>query len=167
MKEGSWIGVDFDGCLAHYDEWQGPLVFGDPVPLMAERVKAWIAEGIEVRIVTARADNLDAIEAIGYWCEKHLGKRLEVTRSKDFRMDALYDDRAVQLIPNTGILVQECLVEQEDRLMAFRHWLFGELEKWRKVNDGMYAHRIDTLEGVFEKATALGLFDESDPAQEG
>jgi hypothetical protein len=54
MSEG-WIGVDLDGTLAHYSEWKGPDSIGEPVPLMLARVKEWLAKGLEVRIVTARA----------------------------------------------------------------------------------------------------------------
>lgn len=36
------------------------------------------------------------------WCLEHLGQELEVTCSKDYGMILLYDDRAVQIIPNTG-----------------------------------------------------------------
>jgi hypothetical protein len=49
-----WIGVDLDGTLAKYDGWKGPLEIGEPIMPMVERVKAWLAEGLEVRIFTAR-----------------------------------------------------------------------------------------------------------------
>lgn len=52
-KKG-WIGVDLDGTLAHYDEWRGVSHVGEPVPLMLERVRRWLGEGREVRILTAR-----------------------------------------------------------------------------------------------------------------
>lgn len=113
-----WIGVDFDGTLSKYEGWaDGQL--GPPVPRMLERVKGWLAEGKEVRIFTARVGacgdtNSDSglidggafaeeqralIEA---WCEKHLGRKLRVTASKDFAMLELWDDRAIQVQFNTG-----------------------------------------------------------------
>jgi hypothetical protein len=53
-----WYAVDLDGTLAeHYWPEKGPFQadrIGDPVPVMVERVKGWLAEGIEVRIFTAR-----------------------------------------------------------------------------------------------------------------
>ena len=52
--EGGWIGVDLDGTLARYDGWKGPEHIGEPLMPMVERVKAWLAEGREVRIMTAR-----------------------------------------------------------------------------------------------------------------
>jgi hypothetical protein len=40
--------------------------------------------------------------AIGDWCEEHIGVRLPITCTKDYGMVELWDDRAVQVIPNTG-----------------------------------------------------------------
>lgn len=103
-----WIGVDLDGTLAHYEGWQGPLHIGPPVPAMVERVKRWLAQGREVRIFTARVSTPDRVEraivtaAIVSWCEEHIGQELLVTCEKDYGMLELWDDRAVQVIPNTG-----------------------------------------------------------------
>lgn len=110
-----WIGVDLDGTLAHYEEWEGPLIIGEPIPLMVDRVKRWISEGREVRIFTARVsppsvnddEMLDAIlKAISEWCFKHIGTRLAVTCIKDYHMLELWDDRAVQVEKNTGRLIK-------------------------------------------------------------
>ncbi len=106
-----WIGVDLDGTLAHYDGFVGGTVIGKPIPLMVERVKRWLEEGREVRIFTARISHEDPDDkrlieiAIKRWCVLHLGEALAVTNVKDFGMVELYDDRAVQVIPNTGELV--------------------------------------------------------------
>jgi len=116
-NSSAWIGVDFDGTLARYDGWtSGEL--GAPVPRMVERVKEWLEEGIEVRIVTARVANTcetnengiadDSIfvgqqrQAIQEWCLKYIGKALIVQAYKDFNMLELWDDRAVQVRFNTG-----------------------------------------------------------------
>jgi hypothetical protein len=40
--------------------------------------------------------------AIDAWCLEHLGRTLEVTAIKDYGMLQLWDDRCVQVIPNTG-----------------------------------------------------------------
>ena len=102
-----WYGVDLDGCLAYYDDWKGIEHIGEPVPLMLKRVKEWIADGKTVKIFTARACNGEhQIKLIQDWCEKHGLPRLEVTNVKDFHMARLYDDRCVQVIENTGILVK-------------------------------------------------------------
>jgi hypothetical protein len=112
MKTG-WIGVDLDGTLAEYHGWN--LEIGKPIPLMVERVKRWLAEGIEVRIVTARVGRPDPLHVINTpekieemrksimeWCERNLGQRLVVTHEKDYDMLELWDDRAVQVENNTG-----------------------------------------------------------------
>lgn len=106
MTKG-WIGVDLDGTLAFYDGWISPEHIGEPVPRMVERVLEWLGEGIEVRIMTARAYMADAAEIrrIQDWTEKHIGRRLPVTNQKDYSMIQLWDDRAVQVIPNTGVAV--------------------------------------------------------------
>lgn len=110
-----WIGVDLDGTLAEYDGWKGENHIGRPIPLMVERVKRWIAEGKEVKIFTARVwqeDSRDVRLAIHTWCEKHIGHTLEITCQKDYGMIELWDDRCVQVIPNTGVTVQEQLSGQ-------------------------------------------------------
>lgn len=102
-----WIGVDLDGTLAHYDKWRGADHIGAPIPLMLARVKAWITANRDVRIFTARVSG-DAEEAevvvaaIHAWCDKHGLPRLPVTCIKDYQMVELWDDRCVQVIPNTG-----------------------------------------------------------------
>lgn len=108
MAEHGWIGVDLDGTLAHYDGWKGPTHIGSPVTLMADRVKAWLAEGKDVRIFTARVAEPDAIahqvvvRSIQEWCTIHLGQVIPITNAKDYGMVELWDDRAVQVVPNTG-----------------------------------------------------------------
>ncbi len=115
-----WIGVDLDGTLAYYDRWRGPYHIGEPIPAMLARVKKWIAEGREVRIFTARVEGGTAALTMGgedrdrsqhvasvercirAWCKKHIGHELPVTCKKDFGMIELWDDRCIQLIPNTG-----------------------------------------------------------------
>ena len=102
MSNRGWIGVDLDGTLAHYDGWRGPEHIGEPVPKMLERVKAWILEGMEVRIFTARASDPEQVPYIHEWLIKHGIPGLMVTNVKDFAMKELWDDRCVQVIPNTG-----------------------------------------------------------------
>ena len=116
-----WIGVDLDGTLAVYRGWNGGEI-GEPVPAMVERVKRWLAEGQDVRIFTARVGvcgeysdeslrtaNEDFAREqetlIGDWCERHLGVRLKVTAVKDFTLVELWDDRAIQVVANTGQIV--------------------------------------------------------------
>jgi hypothetical protein len=109
MGRRPWIAVDLDGTLAHYDGWKGIEHIGEPVPLMLRRVKAWIAEGKEVRIFTARVSRAfeDAVLAALHvmdWCEKHVGVRLQVTCEKDFDMIEIWDDRAIPVQKNRGVI---------------------------------------------------------------
>lgn len=105
--KGGWIAVDLDGTLARYEGWQGEHHVGDPVPLMLQRVKDWLKEGKEVRIFTARVcrtgqEGIRARLAIEAWLEKHVGQVLQITNQKDYGMIELWDDRCVQVVPNTG-----------------------------------------------------------------
>jgi hypothetical protein len=102
-----WIGVDLDGTLAHYDDWEGIEHIGAPIGPMVKRVKAWLDQGIEVRIFTARVGGSPEQAAIARphierWCREHLGETLPITATKDFGMYELWDDRVVQVECNTG-----------------------------------------------------------------
>jgi hypothetical protein len=99
----AWVGVDFDGTLATYTSKQHPSI-GDPVPAMVARNKRWHAAGMEVRIVTARAQDRD-LTAVRNWLLHHLGFMPPITDRKDYDMEVLYDDRAVRVEKNTGRLV--------------------------------------------------------------
>lgn len=116
-----WYGIDLDGTLAYYSTWDGGSI-GAPIPTMVNRVKAWLAEGREVRIFTARVaesglkndvggvDDKKFVKAqrelIQAWCELHIGQKLAVTATKDFGMVCLYDDRRVRVETNTGRLIE-------------------------------------------------------------
>lgn len=109
-----WVGFDLDGTLAVHGEWRGPRYIGDPIMPMVERAKAYIANGTDIRIVTARVggsmsdhDRSEVMFAIDNWCKQHLGRTVRITASKDYQMLYLYDDRCRQVIPNTGIVVGE------------------------------------------------------------
>lgn len=106
----AWIGVDLDRTLAIYNGWKGPEHIGEPVPLMAARVKRWTEEGIKVKIFTARVSGEKAeAEQARYYIERWLKKNgfggLEITCTKDYAMSELWDDRAVHVEANTGIAV--------------------------------------------------------------
>lgn len=103
----AWIGVDFDGTLVEYDGWKGVNHVGKPIPAMVERVKRWRARGVEVRIFTARVGGTfeEAAAALGpilAFSREQFGEELAVTNEKDYGMVELWDDRCVQVEPNTG-----------------------------------------------------------------
>lgn len=107
-----WIGVDLDGTLAQYDHFVDVMTIGEPIPAMVERVRGWLAEGLRVKVFTARVgpgpeqrDVEEVRRAVADWTERHVGTRLEVTNVKDYGMDELYDDRVVAVEQNTGRLL--------------------------------------------------------------
>lgn len=56
MSISGWIGVDLDQTLAEYS---GDVsVIGEPIEPMCDRVRKWLKEGVDVRIVTARVSGL-------------------------------------------------------------------------------------------------------------
>lgn len=107
MADEKWIGIDLDGTLAFADKWMGADEIGEPIPLMLERVKQMIKEGHTVKILTARAAQEEQIPPIRKWLKQHELGDLEITCSKDHKMVALYDDKAIQVIKNIGITLQE------------------------------------------------------------
>jgi hydroxymethylpyrimidine pyrophosphatase-like HAD family hydrolase len=109
MSSRGWIGVDLDGTLAHYEGWKGATHIGDAVPRMLERVKDWIDKGHQVKIFTARANDPISIPYIKLWLEQNGLPELEITATKDFAMIVLWDDRCVQVVPNTGELATEII----------------------------------------------------------
>lgn len=135
MSSHGWIGVDLDGTLAYYDHWRGIEHIGEPILPMLERVRRWVwDEGKDVRIFTARVDggevaiaagdsngeahrNVDAVRGhIEAWCFNHIGKILPVTCKKDYGMIELWDDRAIQVIPNTGRTIADELESERSAL---------------------------------------------------
>lgn len=73
---------------------------------MVNRVKRWLSEGKEVRILTARVHPAYVTEedfkVIKDWCVEYIGQELPITASKDYAMVELWDDRAIQVVRNTG-----------------------------------------------------------------
>jgi len=119
-----WIGVDLDGTLAEYKGWVGADHIGLPVPKMVQRIREWLEEGLEVRIFTARvAGDREGIhpkatvKLIQHWLVSECKlPSLPVTNVKDFHMVELYDDRAVQVVFNTGELVGHSTMEHRQLL---------------------------------------------------
>jgi len=101
------IAVDLDATLAEYHGWKGIEHIGPPIPLMVRRVQDWIKSGKQVVIFTARISRHgdEATKHIEEWCIKHIGKKLKVTNIKDPSFEAMYDDRAYHVVPNTGVSI--------------------------------------------------------------
>jgi len=105
-----WVGVDLDGTLAEYTGWVHETHIGKPIKPMVDRIRQWLAAGVEVRIFTARCSvsgragqtREEVIKYIQEWCQEHIGVILPVTNVKDFGLIQLWDDRAVRVVENTG-----------------------------------------------------------------
>lgn len=118
IKRGltAWVGVDFDGTLAYHESGDKTDGTGEPIPAMVAFVQKLLADGVEVRVMTARVwcpqgedwtkERANEVARqrvmIGDWCEKHIGRRLKITCEKDYGMLFLLDDRAVHVVRNTG-----------------------------------------------------------------
>ena len=100
--EEGWIGVDLDGTLAKHTTYKGATHIGEPIPLMAARVRRWVGHGKKVKIFTARADDERAVNAIKKWLKDNELPDLEITNLKDKAMIELWDDRARAVKKNTG-----------------------------------------------------------------
>jgi hypothetical protein len=109
------IAVDCDGTMAKYYGREGvdyiPEKVGPPVPRMVYRIKAWLNAGIEVVILTARVhpfhgkkESEQATKAIKEFCKEVFGQELEVTYEKHPRFSEIWDDKAVRVIRDTGVI---------------------------------------------------------------
>lgn len=97
-----WIGVDLDGTLARNDWVPRGEEIGEPIKPMVERIHRWIEMKYTVKIFTARASVPEHIPAVKQWLKKHNLPDLDITNQKDYNMVQLWDDRAIQVEPNTG-----------------------------------------------------------------
>jgi hypothetical protein len=128
-----WIAVDLDGTLAIYHTWTKWNEFGAPIMPMVERIRAWLAEGKDVRIFTARVP-LDDTEiqtcyksgekwtgvqmkhAIANYTEKYVGARLRSQCWKDLNCIEIWDDRAVGVEANTGRTLVDAAIAEANAL---------------------------------------------------
>ena len=117
-----WFGFDLDGTLAEYNGWKGIDHIGNPIKGTVGYAKSLHDSGRQVKIFTARVAESDqekraiAREHIEKWCEKNLGFVPEVTNVKDKLMETCFDDRSIQVIPNTGIPVQDAFSDAMELL---------------------------------------------------
>lgn len=105
LEPGSWVGVDFDGTWSSTDNpghFVPPYPLGEATPLMTLRVRIMRKAGLRVKLFTARAASPEAVSKLQIWMEKAIGEVLEVTDRKDYQMIRFFDDRALQVVPNTG-----------------------------------------------------------------
>ena len=101
-----WIGMDLDGTLARSDMMISLATIGKPVPEMVKLLKQLIEKGNRVKIFTARASDPEQLPLIRKWLKENDLPELEITNAKDYNMIRCYDDRAIQVIENTGKIVE-------------------------------------------------------------
>jgi hypothetical protein len=112
--EDSWVGVDLDRTLAHYESGQALEVIGEAKPQMVALVKRLLEKGIRVKILTARVDpsypelEVQQEALIQKWLYENGLPWLEITAIKDFKMWFLIDDRAYRVLPNEGQFCGGC-----------------------------------------------------------
>lgn len=111
MSELGWIGFDWDGTLVRHERSEG-FLRSKPVPIepMMALFKRYIAEGKNVRIVSARACERAGQVLIRRELD-YLGitQVIPITNQKDLDMIVLYDDSAKQVVRNEGVLLEDVL----------------------------------------------------------
>lgn len=124
-KSKYWIGCDFDGVLCeHIKGDYDPSETGKPVPAMIDRIKKMLADGITVKIFTARMYHGGDPEAYAVvmavtvptlqkWCKEHIGQVLELTCEKSPNMREFWDDRAVAVEKDKGTRLSPRVWERE------------------------------------------------------
>jgi hypothetical protein len=117
------IAYDFDKTLSVYEEGDidkyGPEFVGPPIQRMIDEVRQAIADGHDVYIFTARVNPGDSYEqalnatksylVLADFCLKQFGTLLPITHEKSRSWKRIVDDRADQVIPNTGVRVTELM----------------------------------------------------------
>lgn len=143
------IAVDLDGTLAKYSGYKGDDIIGEPISPMIDKVKELLDNGTKVKIFTARTNSDKFIKD---WCRNNLGQELEITNIKEPTFKEIWDDRARQVIPNTGRFIDE----DSDMLQGIGQ-LAGTLKE--KVSSG--AKKLSSANKKYKKskfAQALSKF---------
>ncbi|MEM8550525.1 MAG: hypothetical protein AAGF10_07020 [Verrucomicrobiota bacterium] len=122
----SWLGVGLDGTLAYSDGPIDPQMIGAPIADMVARVTDWIEHGHTVKVFTPRAADEAGVALVEAWLKQHGLPEMEVTCEKDLHMLELWDNRAIQVIANTGQPVGESRVERPRTLVQDEEKPVGE-----------------------------------------
>lgn len=118
-----YVAFDLDGTLAAHLKGGGVASVGAPILPMLELLKRRLAQGYEVRIVTARIMlgpgyqrklwNSKQTKLIHTFLAEHDIPPLSVQCHKCFSMLCIYDDRAVAVEKGTGKLLSPDPLETE------------------------------------------------------
>lgn len=105
------IALDLDGTLCSYDRFRGIDHIGVPIPAMLEKLDELVSQGHDVEIFTARVSpSEDGFDGDPIEAEKHIREFLKlighpdlvITCIKKKKFDEFWDDRAIQVVKNTG-----------------------------------------------------------------
>lgn len=97
------IAVDLDGTLATTTT-DGSI--GTPIKPMVDRILEWHDAGRDVAIFTARGDTQR--QEIQAWLKTHGLPALNVTGVKTADMLAFWDNKAVRVETDTGVVCPKC-----------------------------------------------------------
>lgn len=155
------IYLDLDGTIAKYErghfhtqeDWDEARVpIGDPLPFISDDIKKWLRQGHIIKICTARVSdgNIEKkVKQVQDWCEEHYNFRPEVTNRKHYEMDYLFDDRAKQMIPNTGLLLQDLTKDLLNIIEDFQYK--GKFDsEWFKIIMKLYGGENNELKKSIE-----------------
>lgn len=97
-----YIACGLAGTLARRESLKGPEHIGEPIQAMRARVLAWVANGIEVRVVTDSAGIAGRGAAIKAWLKNNGFPPLIVTNVMEPGMIEYWGTRCVRVIANVG-----------------------------------------------------------------
>jgi len=110
-EEEPHLLFDLDGTLFKHPRGHD-FSIGEPIPKMIDFLRQQLKIGWKVKIFTARWANPDTREEqeklIRDALREHVSEeasQLEITNAKDLYTRTIYDDRAVQVIMDTGEIV--------------------------------------------------------------
>lgn len=113
LNKADVYAVDFDGCLFSTFEPYDPRKIGKPIWPMIKFTQRLIENGKKVVILTARVNSKEHTQKqliytrnlIRKACKQFIGKELPITAEKHSNMKVMFDDRAVQVVRDQGLLV--------------------------------------------------------------
>jgi hypothetical protein len=136
--KNSCHAFDLDGTLAIDDEPKNHNYIGPAIPSMIERVHKMLDDGENVEIFTARVypgKHSTPEFTIRQWLYFNgLPPSLNITCLKHRKIAYIWDDRAIQVIPNTGKILQEEYTRAQTILKVFK--LTHPLE-WKSSDDDL------------------------------
>jgi len=98
--------IGLDGVLAYYERWGNEGDIGEPINDMKNKILKWINNGITIKIFTARAYKEESINHIRKWLLLNgLPPTLEITNIKGTDCDLILDNKAREVIHNTGMII--------------------------------------------------------------